>query len=64
MSEAYYAKMESERNVAEDAYFAARPQADNIANRTLFRAGFDRGFGRAWTEQVRLSEGKPAEPSK
>lgn len=48
MSEAYYAEMEANRNDSEDEYFKARPQADTLANRSLFRAGFERAFSIAY----------------
>lgn len=47
-TERYYAEMESTRAECEEHYFAARPQADTLAHRALFRAAFDRGFGKAY----------------
>jgi hypothetical protein len=50
MSELYYAEMEAARNTAVEAYFLARPQADSLANRTIFKAGFERAFSMLWKE--------------
>lgn len=47
-TELYYAEMEAERNNAEIGYFNVRPQADTLANRALFRAGFERAFRILW----------------
>lgn len=47
-TERYYAEMEAARNQGEEHYFAARPQADTLANRALFKAAFERGFGKAY----------------
>lgn len=47
-TELYYAHMEADRNEAEDAYFAARPQADTHGNRAVFRAGFERAYAKLW----------------
>lgn len=44
MNEQQWAEMESAMNSKEDAYFAARPQIDTEENRTLWRAGFERGY--------------------
>ena len=41
------AEMEAARNEAEDAYFAARPQIDDIGRRKVFDAGFERAWGKA-----------------
>lgn len=49
-TERYYANMEHARNYHEDEYFKARPQADYIANRTLFKAGFERAFKFLWDQ--------------
>jgi hypothetical protein len=51
-TELYYAEMESARNEAEDLYFAARPRLIGTADeRSLFRAGFERGFQELWNRQ-------------
>jgi hypothetical protein len=60
-TEIYYAEMEAARNEAEDAYFNARPQLEGtIHARSLFRAGFERGFRMAWErrdrEKMRISD--------
>lgn len=47
-TELYYAEMEAARNEAEDAYFKARPQSDQLHFRALFRAGYERAFARCW----------------
>lgn len=48
-TEAYYAEMEAARNVAEDAYFKARPQLmRSIEQQCLFRAGFERAWANLW----------------
>jgi hypothetical protein len=53
-TERYYAEMESARNATEDAYFKARPSlglgtpAEMELWRTVFRAGFERGFRYLW----------------
>lgn len=49
--ELYYAEMEAARNEAADLYFDARPQLDPIRCRTLFEAGFERGFKKLWDAQ-------------
>ena len=46
--ELYYAHMEADRNESETAYFGARPQADTLANRALFRAGYERAYDKLW----------------
>lgn len=46
--ERFIACLEAYRNEAEDAYFKARPQIDTIQNRTLFKAGYSRGFEKNW----------------
>jgi hypothetical protein len=53
MSELYYAEMEAARNTTVEAYFLARPQADSLANRTIFKAGFERAFAMLWKEPPR-----------
>lgn len=55
-TERYYASMETARNYHEDEYFKARPQADRIANRTLFRAGFERAFNFVWQRALNHEE--------
>lgn len=53
--EMYYVEMESARNTAEDAYFAARPRFTDVQGaRDLFRAGFERGFDLLWCRIVQL----------
>jgi hypothetical protein len=48
-TELYYSELEYERNKAEDAYFAARPQIIRTSDKeALFRAGFDRAFNLLW----------------
>lgn len=55
-TERYYASMEHARNYHEDEYFKARPRADCIANRTLFRAGFERAFNFVWQRSVNAED--------
>lgn len=55
-TELYYAEMEAERNNAEISYFTARPQADTLANRALFRAGFERAFRILWNRLLASGE--------
>lgn len=52
-SELYYAHMEADRNEAEEAYFKARPQADGLYSRQLFRAGFERAYQKLWPAVIR-----------
>lgn len=52
-SELYYARMEADRAEAEEAYFKARPQADGLMNRQLFRAGFERAYQKLWPAVIR-----------
>lgn len=52
-TERYYAEMEAARNQCVDHYFAARPQADTITARVLFKAAFERGFGKAYNLMLR-----------
>ena len=40
------ARMETQRADSEDQYFAARPKSDTYNNRSVFRAGFERGFSK------------------
>ena len=57
--EQYYAEMEAARNIALDAYFAARPQlANTIEQRSLFRAGFERAFSMLWRAPAGPEGGK------
>lgn len=50
--ELYYAEMESARNEAMDAYFAARPQLmRTLAEQSIFRAGFERAFNLLWNQR-------------
>lgn len=56
MSEIYYAEMEAARNETEEAYFKARPQADTYANRSLFRAAFERGYNKATVGKTVVKE--------
>lgn len=61
MSEQYYAEMEAARNEAEDAYFKARPQLwGTAAERSIFRAGFERGFEKL-VEATRCAQGKSSD---
>lgn len=51
-TEIYYAEMEAARNESEQAYFEARPQLfATIADRTIFKAGFERGFQKLWNQR-------------
>jgi hypothetical protein len=49
--------MEADRNEAEEAYFAARPQLKDSGHeliyRQLFRAGYERAYGKLWPAVVR-----------
>jgi hypothetical protein len=48
-NELYYAEMEAARNDAEYQYFSARPQlAYSLAQKSLFRAGFEKAFSLLW----------------
>lgn len=51
-TEMYYIEMESARNRTVEAYFSARPQADTLANRAIFRAGYERAFSQLWKDSV------------
>lgn len=57
MSELYYAEMEAARNESEAAYFAARPQADTLANHSIFCAGYERAFQKLWQQQEQPAKG-------
>lgn len=61
-TEIYYAEMEAARNTACDAYFIARPQADSIDRRTVFKAGFERAFAMLW-HGGRAAQETPVVPS-
>lgn len=58
--ELYYARMEAARDEQEDLYFKARPQLmATIEQRTLFNAGFERGFERAYYDRQHPSANSP-----
>lgn len=53
-SELYYAHMEADRNVAEDAYFAARPGLTRSPPvQKVFRDGFERAYQKLWPAVIR-----------
>jgi hypothetical protein len=51
-TELFYAEMEHARMNSLVHYFAARPQADSLANRAIFKSAFERGFAAAWNLQA------------
>ena len=55
-----YAMMEANRIVACDGYFNARPQIDSGDRRSVFEAGFERGYAAALAEKASESVKVPS----